>query len=474
MEISKIKEHIIDANFYTMRYTILIACVFAVYLLSADYFFLDIWHSQYIQLYRVFDIIFTLIIIPAVLFYWVVKPVNLKVKMIGSFIFPLLFLLWSAAITGIDFQSYGLSTYTIVLLVISFFLYQNLLITIIYFLSSIVTLYTTIYISKGSLNDFTSLLFLLFPIGLISILMTSRNYRHKLNELSNQAQIMEMNKRLVYANENLEKEVETRTKEIRNALEKAQESDRLKSAFLANMSHEIRTPMNGILGFANLLQEKKVSAEKQKIFIGIIEKSGQRMLNIINNIIDISKIETGQFDIAISTTNVSEHLNFVYAFFIPEAEKKGLTLTLTNLLRANDSIIETDKEKLCAILINLIKNSIKFTPTGSIEIGCEQEQGTFQFYVKDTGIGISPEHLPVIFNRFSRVNYSLNSGTEGSGLGLAISKAYVEMLGGNIWVNSETGKGSEFYFTLPVKYQSVETNSGKNEVFADKQQQECI
>ena len=234
------------------------------------------------------------------------------------------------------------------------------------------------------------------------------------------------------------------------AKEKAEESDRLKSAFLANVSHEIRTPMNGILGFADLLKQPELTGEELHHFIGIIEKSGERMLNIINDLINISKIESGQMDINITETNINEQIEFLYNFFLPEAKQKKIELKHTCPLPVNRSFITTDREKLYAILTNLIKNALKFTPTGSISFGYQLSKNKVLFYVKDTGIGIPLNKQKTIFERFVQANSDHKSRFEGAGLGLAISKAYIEMLGGKIWIESEVGKGTCFYFTLPT------------------------
>ena len=239
------------------------------------------------------------------------------------------------------------------------------------------------------------------------------------------------------------------------AKERAEESDRLKSAFLANMSHEIRTPMNGIMGFAELLKEPKLSGEEQQMFIGIIEKSGERMLNIINDLINISKIESGQMEVYFSETNINEQLEFLFNFFQPEAKQKNLQLIINCPLPKDKSTIYTDREKVYAILTNLIKNAIKFTKNGNIEFGYQLTEGKFIFYIKDTGIGIPQNKQKSVFERFVQVNSGKSDIFEGAGLGLAISKAYVEMLGGKIWIESEEGKGTCFYFTLPVSAKTV-------------------
>ena len=250
--------------------------------------------------------------------------------------------------------------------------------------------------------------------------------------------------------------------ELIKAKEKAEESDRLKSAFLANMSHEIRTPMNGILGFAQLLKEPNLTGKEQQEYIRIIEKSGKRMLNIIHDIVDISKIESGQMEVSISETNINDQIDYIYDFFAPEIEKKGLQLFCKKKLPAIESIIKTDREKIYAILTNLVKNAIKYTNEGLIEIGSVKKGNYLEFFVKDTGIGIAKDRQEAIFERFIQADISNKRAHDGAGLGLSIAEAYVEMLGGKIWVASEEGKGSTFYFTIPYNIEPEEKIAVEN------------
>jgi signal transduction histidine kinase len=250
-------------------------------------------------------------------------------------------------------------------------------------------------------------------------------------------------------NKNLEKTVEERTFELQIAKERAEESDRLKSAFLANMSHEIRTPMNGILGFSELLKNPELTGDEQQEYISIIEKSGERMLNIINDIVDISKIESGLIKIDIGKSNINDQIEYIYTFFKPELEAKGIGFQFSCTLQKNESIIYTDREKVLAVLINLVKNAVKYTDRGTIGFGYLKKEDFLEFYVNDTGIGIPKERQNAIFERFIQAEIIDKMARQGAGLGLSISKAYVEMLGGRIWVESEVGIGSTFYFTLP-------------------------
>jgi PAS domain S-box-containing protein len=235
--------------------------------------------------------------------------------------------------------------------------------------------------------------------------------------------------------------------------ERAEESDRLKSAFLANMSHEIRTPMNGILGFLQLLSEGEISAGDRDYYFDVINKSGERLLSTINDIIEISKIESGQLSVSLSDVDIESILDFQFEFFLKQAQQKGLKLMLLKTEEPIKKSIYTDKHILDGILTNLIKNAIKFTEVGSIEFG-NYIKGEFMiFYVKDTGIGISPDRQQAIFERFVQADLDYKRPHEGSGLGLSIVKAYVKILGGDVWLDSEPAAGTTFFFTIPLNRQ---------------------
>jgi PAS domain S-box-containing protein len=293
-----------------------------------------------------------------------------------------------------------------------------------------------------------------------------------------QAQLLLQKKNEEYVQ--LNEELIQTNEELQLAKEHAEESDRLKTAFLANMSHEIRTPMNGILGFADLLKKPNLSDEKQQKYISVIEKSGARMLNIINDIVDISKIESGLMKISISETNINELNEFIYTFFKPEVDRKGLSISYKNFLPSEKAVIKTDREKIYAVLTNVVKNAVKYSDTGSIELGYNlipddrdkaclvSTPPQIEFYVKDTGIGIPKDRQGAIFERFIQADIADKRAFQGAGLGLAISKAYIEMLGGKIWVESEPAKGSVFYFTLPYNCINDNVFSNKRQLSEDK------
>jgi PAS domain S-box-containing protein len=259
----------------------------------------------------------------------------------------------------------------------------------------------------------------------------------------------------------LQKNTET---ELKIALEKALESDKLKSAFLANMSHEIRTPMNGIRGFIDLLNNPDLSHSEINTYSEIINKSSDRLLSTINDIIDLSRIEAGEVLISNTTISIESVMNEIYIFHSPEAELKGLSFSLEPTLSLDLVNITTDGDKLHGILTNLVKNAIKYTEKGSVTLGCSLKNKCIEFFVEDTGVGIPKDRKQAIFNRFEQADIGNRRAFDGSGLGLAISKAYAEMLGGKIWVKSELGKGSVFYFSMPYKGETIEEDSAKNEI----------
>lgn len=259
-------------------------------------------------------------------------------------------------------------------------------------------------------------------------------------------------KELSEANMVLRSEIENKVeiqKELEVLVEKARESDRLKSAFLANMSHEIRTPMNGILGFTDLLREPDISIDQQQGYIDIIRKSGKRMLDTINDIIEVSKIETGQIEVVPTAISIDNLVEYQVSFLRPMAEKKGLTLDLIFTENTPNLSIITDESMLEAILTNLINNAIKYTDRGFVQVSYNASQLGVEFTIRDSGRGIELEKQQTIFDRFVQATNNEKSFTEGSGLGLSIVKAYIDLLHGQISLRSAPGEGSTFWFSIP-------------------------
>lgn len=241
-------------------------------------------------------------------------------------------------------------------------------------------------------------------------------------------------------------------RELIRAKEKAEESDRLKTAFLANMSHEIRTPMNTIIGFSELLNIGNLPANKINEYTEIIKNKGNLLLTLIDDIIEVSKFESGKLNITFSETNVDNIINELKTQYEQKKKKDGkehITIS-TQIPEANNHKIYTDPGRLQQVLSNLLSNALKFTEKGSIDFGYDfSEDDKITFFVKDTGIGLSKEQQKVIFNRFRQLEETVTRQYGGSGLGLTISKGIVELLGGKIWVESEIKNGSIFYFNLP-------------------------
>jgi len=249
--------------------------------------------------------------------------------------------------------------------------------------------------------------------------------------------------------------------QLKDARDRAQESDRLKTSFLANMSHEIRTPMNGILGFANLLRDPDLSDEQKDLYLKHIDNTSNQLLNIIDDIIDISKIESGQLKISNKPVRINIILDEIYSSFFHRIRgdapgQKKVTFNLKKGNESNDFTIVTDDFRLSQIFNNLIGNALKFTNEGHIDFGYTIKNNRYiEYFVSDSGIGIPKNHMDLIFDRFGQVNQTKENQPSGTGLGLPISKSLVQLMGGELWVESTIGEGTTFFFTLPLVIDAV-------------------
>jgi signal transduction histidine kinase/ActR/RegA family two-component response regulator len=323
-------------------------------------------------------------------------------------------------------------------------------------------------------RDFTVFIILV----LTAILLFERSFRYSYQRINkelqerikteeqlsvNESKLIKNNSEL---NESYNKIVKM-NEELVRAKEKALESDRLKTAFLNNISHEIRTPMNGIVGFLNLLQQSDVDIDKRAEYIGIINSCTHELATLVNDFIDISRIESGTIELNITAFYFEQILKDVESTYLKSAKEKGLSLSIINEI--NNVEIRSDRGKISQVLNNLVSNAIKFTPVGSVSVKASRLFDNLLVSVTDTGIGIMESDKEVIFERFRQAETGLNRPFGGSGLGLAISKGNIDFLGGTITVDSESGKGSVFTFSVPVVFMQKEvkapvkeTKSGNN------------
>lgn len=259
------------------------------------------------------------------------------------------------------------------------------------------------------------------------------------------------NKKTDYLNQLKISEIQLidKNKELLKAKEKAEESDRLKSAFLANVSHEIRTPMNSILGFSELLKKDNLSGEEKEKYLDLIDSGGKRLITIISDIVDISKIDANQLSLTFEVCNLNKLIDDLSNQFSISRVYNNVSLKTSKALGDNESFIRTDETRLIQILSNLIENAQKFAKKGVIELGYTVNDKVLRFYVKDNGIGIGAKDLELVFERFGQVDSEYSRSGSGTGLGLSIAKGLVELLEGEIWIESKINQGATFYFTIP-------------------------
>ncbi len=311
-------------------------------------------------------------------------------------------------------------------------MYNGLMLTIILFLVAGLVIWMTIrrFLVKWVVSPLTDINLMLAdedPVIIEKLMNSTKEY-------SNIATLFKMH-------------LEQKEELVRSKI-KAEESSRLKTSFLANISHEIRTPVNGILGFSELLKLPENTEEQKAKYLGIIEDNGKRMVKLLNDLIKKSQLDSGQVSPSYSQFNLNEMLDFTFVHFRPEAKRKNLELIVEKKFDTSDVTVTSDREMVYFIIISLIKNSILLTNEGKIIFGIDKTDRDLLFYVKDTGIGIAENKKESVFDVFVKAETTCFTENEGVGLGLPISKAYAELLGGKLWVESTEGEGSSFYFLI--------------------------
>lgn len=255
-----------------------------------------------------------------------------------------------------------------------------------------------------------------------------------------------------YLIRNRSKSIDAKNEELKLEKERAELSSKQKTSYLSNMSHEIRTPINGIIGFSEMLDDEDLEPEDRQKFVKIIIKSGERLLAIVNNLIEISKIESGQMQAQKNPINLNLLMSEVFEMTGIHVKNKQVEFSYSNGLEDEDSDLITDPDVLKNIWINLVSNALKFTEKGHVKFGYKLENKSVKCWVEDTGIGIDKSTTEAIFERYRQADPTIKKSFGGTGLGLAISKGYAQLLGGELWVESELGKGSTFYFTFPYQH----------------------
>lgn len=252
--------------------------------------------------------------------------------------------------------------------------------------------------------------------------------------------------------------------ELKIAIQKAEENNRLKTAFLNNISHEIRTPLNGILGFGQLLSDVNITSNERANYLDLLDESSLRLINTITNFLDVSQLQSNSQSVIKHNIIPEEVIEEIVFIFKKLNKKKDLNINFQTPINTYDININTDKDLLHKILYYLVENALKFTSEGNVNIGFVKDGSDLLFFVNDTGIGISEQNINKIFNEFVQGDNANNRGYEGSGLGLALARGYLELLGGKIWVDSDLLKGTTFYFSLPIG----NTESQISNLFTDK------
>jgi signal transduction histidine kinase len=428
--------------------------------------FLIIYKILYFSVLYPVDYILFVLVVFMVFLLWLTK--KSRVKLASSLFIVATWI----ALTFLAFYSDGVKDIAIVGYIVVIFL-ATLLIgaryALVFTLLSIISVWVMVivppkngFMPPGDVPVLMSIDYtLLFITVIASVILFARSYHYSFERINrelkerikaeeklskNETVLKEKNEELNRKNSEMAKINE----ELMAAKEKAEESDRLKTAFIHNISHEIRTPMNGIVGFIDLLQHPDSDPEKKAEYIDIINSCTSQLNTLVNDFIDISKLESGTLQLNISEGNTDQIIKDIKDSFSRQVEEKHLTFKVSNEIE--NILIRSDLGKIKQAIDNLVSNAIKFTDNGSIKITISRVNSNLMVSVADTGIGIRESDRAIIFDRFRQAEIGLSRPYGGSGLGLAITKGNVEFLGGKIWFESKPGKGSVFTFAVPVEY----------------------
>jgi signal transduction histidine kinase len=470
-------------NIQRLRFWSLFLLLLVVLQFASDFFFQSMWSEKQLAAFRFLDIYLGIITFAAFYISHFHRPdtpgevTSFHKTAIRIYIFS--HLLWSALVSGIESETAnGLPTYLLgVFSAASIFIIPWTL-----FLAALLTslsgLIVSFYIMQVPILSVIERYYIAIVLVIIAFIISRILYNSRFNNFITRHQLETTNrnlddlikqrtKELSSTNLLLKNEIAVRIrfeKELKKTLLRAEESDRLKSIFLANMSHEIRTPLNGILGFSDLLMNMETRDKKSNRYLTIIHKCGEQLLQIIDDIIDISLIESNQLKIHNVTFHLNDLLKDTYEFFSvykKTHERDNLIIKYTAGRPDGDDFIHNDPGRINQILNNLVKNSVKFTEKGTITFGYTIKQPAIVFFVEDTGTGIGDDLKDKLFTRFTRGEYSLTQNISGTGLGLAISRGITECLGGSIWHDQNYAPGARFCFSIPYSSSDI-TDSPEN------------
>lgn len=456
-------------NFIRTRAFSLIMAVFVIFTGFSYIGMANVWEDKVLQQFLVADLSFLLVTIFYIIYFNTQKLKANVIRRVDQFLIYFLtafLLVWSIAISTAEYTyASGFPTNLFVLFLMSALVYFRFLPSLLLILGSLIVLFVFVGLKYELSTAIIQRYFTVLPIALVSFLISRVLFITKADNFLGEIKILQMNAVLKRAKDNLEAEVDRKTHELlekneeyKKAKEKAEESDRLKSAFLQNISHEVRTPMNGIMGFAELLSKQNIPLDKQKRYLDIVVSNCHQLLIIVENIITMATIRAKTEKIHVTNICLNSTLRESLAIQQSFANEKNIGLEMELPLPDDLSFLHTDSNKLQHILTNLLNNAVKFTANGSVKLGYRKEKESFVIYISDTGIGIDPNTKDKIFEPFWQHEQTTTRSYGGTGLGLAIAREYTEMLGGEIWAEPNLDKGSTFYLSVPVLHKDKATN----------------